>query len=60
MARRETTSFLVLILIALPALVFAIRTLRTEPSRKQDRGYKEGDYIPLLASIAYPNQRGQW
>nr|XP_023905542.1 transmembrane 9 superfamily member 5-like [Quercus suber] len=50
MARRGTTSFLVLVLvmIALPALVFAIRTLRTEPSRKQDRGYKEADYIPLL------------
>uniref|UniRef100_A0A7N2M7A2 Transmembrane 9 superfamily member n=1 Tax=Quercus lobata TaxID=97700 RepID=A0A7N2M7A2_QUELO len=58
MARRETTSFLVLILVTLPALVFAIRTLRTEPSRKQDQGYKEGNYIPLLASIAYPNQRG--
>nr|POF19609.1 isoform 2 of transmembrane 9 superfamily member 5 [Quercus suber] len=62
MTRRGTRSFLVLVLvmIALPALVFAIRTLRTEPSRKQDRGYKEGDYIPLLASIAYPNQRGPW
>uniref|UniRef100_A0A7N2R863 Transmembrane 9 superfamily member n=2 Tax=Quercus lobata TaxID=97700 RepID=A0A7N2R863_QUELO len=53
MARRETTSFLVLILVALPALVFAIQTLRTEPSRKE---YKEGDYIPLFANTAYSDR----
>ena len=56
MAGRETTSLLVLILIALPVLVFAIQTLRTEPSRKEDREYKEGDYIPLFANTAFPNQ----
>ena len=56
MAGGETTSLLVLILIALPVLVFAIQTLRTEPSRKEDREYKEGDYIPLFASTAFPNQ----
>ncbi|XP_030964910.1 transmembrane 9 superfamily member 4-like [Quercus lobata] len=56
MAGRETTSLLVLILIALPVLVFAIQTVRTEPSRKEDREYKEGDYIPLFANTAFPNQ----
>nr|POE60019.1 transmembrane 9 superfamily member 4 [Quercus suber] len=56
MAGRETTSLLVLILIALPVLVFAIQTLRTEPSRKEDREYKESDYIPLFANTAFPNQ----
>ncbi|KAL4605854.1 hypothetical protein ACB092_09G059900 [Castanea dentata] len=56
MAGRETKSLLVLILIALPVLVFAIQTLRTEPSRMEDREYKEGDYIPLFANTAFPNQ----
>ena len=49
MASRETTILLVLILIALPVLVFAIQILRTEPSRKEDWEYKEGDYIPLFS-----------
>ena len=55
MAGRKT-SLLALILIALPVLVFAIQTLRTEPSRKEDWEYKEGDYIPLFANTAFPNK----
>ena len=55
MAGRKT-SLLALILIALPVLVFAIQTLRTKPSRKEDQEYKEGDYIPLFANTAYLNQ----
>ena len=49
MASTETRSLLVLILIALPVLLFAIQILRTEPSRKEDREYKEGNYIPLFS-----------
>ena len=52
MAGGETTSLLVLIPIALPVLAFAIQSLRTEPSGKEGREYKEGDYIPLFANIA--------
>ena len=52
MAGGETTSLLALILIALPVLVFAIQSLRTEPSEKEGREYKEGNYIPLFANIA--------
>ena len=52
MAGGETTSLLALILIALPVLVFAIQSLRTKPSGKEGREYKEGNYIPLFANIA--------
>ena len=52
MAGGETTSLLALILIALPVLVFTIQSLRTEPSGKEGREYKEGNYIPLFANIA--------
>lgn len=58
MARRVRTPlrFFVLILIALPTLVFAIRTLRNEPLSEEDRQYNEGDYIPLFANEVYSNQ----
>ena len=52
MAGGETTSLLVPILIALPVLVFAIQSLRIEPSGREGREYKEGNYIPLFANIA--------
>ncbi|KAK7858909.1 hypothetical protein CFP56_009573 [Quercus suber] len=42
MAGGETRSLLVLILIALPILVFAIQSLRTEPSGKEGREYMQG------------------
>ncbi|XP_030927552.1 transmembrane 9 superfamily member 4-like isoform X2 [Quercus lobata] len=58
MARRVRTSFLVLILVALPALVYAIQTMRYAPFMevKRDGEYKEGDYIPLFVGKAYPNE----
>ncbi|XP_050254338.1 transmembrane 9 superfamily member 2-like [Quercus robur] len=58
MARRVRTplNFFVLILIVLPTLVFAIRTLRNAPLSEEDRQYNEGDYIPLFANKVYSNQ----
>ena len=58
MARRVRTRFLVLILVALPAFVYAIQTMRYAPFMevKRDGEYKEGDYIPLFVGKAYPNE----
>ena len=58
MARRVRTSFLVLILVALPALVFAIQTMKYAPfmAEMQDRG-NDGD---LFANKAYPYQGELW
>ncbi|KAK7840869.1 hypothetical protein CFP56_016155 [Quercus suber] len=39
-------------IVSSPVLVFAIQSLRTKPSGKVGREYKEGDYIPLFANIA--------
>ncbi|GMY25202.1 transmembrane 9 superfamily member 5-like [Fagus crenata] len=55
MARGVRTSFMVQILIALPALVIAIRTLRSTPL-KDARQYEQGDYIPLFANKVYSYQ----
>ena len=62
MARRVRTSFLVLILVALPASVFAIQTMKYAPFmvEMQDRGYNDGDYIPLFADKAYHYQGDLW
>lgn len=57
---RTPLSFFVLILIALPTLVFAIRTLRNAPLSEEDRQYNEGDYIPLFANKVYSNQEDSW
>ena len=59
MARRVRTSFLVLILVALPALVFAIQTMKYAPfmAEMQDHGYNDGD---LFANEAYPYQGELW
>lgn len=62
MARRVRTplSFFVLILIALPTLVFAIRTLRNASLSEEDRQYNEGEYIPLFGNKVYSNQEDSW
>ena len=62
MARRVRTplNFFILILIVLPTLVFAIRTLRNAPLSEEDRQYNEGDYIPLFANKVYSNQEDSW
>ena len=59
MARGVRTSFMVQILIALPALVIAIRTLRSTPL-KDARQYEQGDYIPLFANKVYSYQGEPW
>ncbi|GMY25207.1 transmembrane 9 superfamily member 4-like isoform X2 [Fagus crenata] len=55
MAGRVRTSFLALLLIALPVLAFAIRTLRPAPL-KEARQYEQGDHIPLYANKVHSHQ----